>query len=584
MAEARVDLRVSAPVGDEGPAELLDVAPRTGSDTERRKRDTSADDSGSNSRRGRKGSAAATDRDPPSRTPSCGKSGKQLGSGGGGNPNSTSTSGGGNVRKPVGRSATGGLAGCAPSWADGTWHPMAVTVSTGQIKNNGTGVFIPPGMRLPTASSSGSSGSGTAAGSSSISSSGMSVHGSGGPGSPQGSPHSPASPATAGGSVSKPTSNTAAAAAAAKQHDNAMAAAAGRGASLSGSYLLSPAHASASFTAINGAGNVGSFPACVSAGANLMPVNSGAMANAGYDGSGQYATLYTSAANNARLGSLDLRSQNGGGFVSGQHLLPMRRTSDNSNLMGPPGLGNNAPINHAANAANAAAAAAAAVDAAAQALAAAQAAASAAGGSGGMGAADTLSMQLAMLQLQQQQSQLQQLQQQADLQQQLAVMQQDSLLQQLMAANGCSNDGAMLSCAGMPSTGMNVVPVSGALAGNDNTGVGMWSTSGGNFLPGYSMVDAAGNGLSTSGFSAFGAQGLGYASAGRTLLPLDGYTQSAPAADYAPLPPGGTSLSAPTNLSTPAMGGMGGALTTIDEQAGIGTFNLRGPPGYMGRW
>lgn len=31
----------------------------------------------------------------------------------------------------------------APTWADSTWHPMAVVVASGQLANGGTGVFLP---------------------------------------------------------------------------------------------------------------------------------------------------------------------------------------------------------------------------------------------------------------------------------------------------------------------------------------------------------------------------------------------------------------------------------------------------------
>lgn len=34
----------------------------------------------------------------------------------------------------------------APAWADANWHPLAQVVSTGQIVNKGTGVFLPGGQ------------------------------------------------------------------------------------------------------------------------------------------------------------------------------------------------------------------------------------------------------------------------------------------------------------------------------------------------------------------------------------------------------------------------------------------------------
>ena len=49
---------------------------------------------------------------------------------------------------PVTQSTSGGVMGWAPKWAGTFWNPLAEVVKSGQIKNKGTGVFIPPGMKV----------------------------------------------------------------------------------------------------------------------------------------------------------------------------------------------------------------------------------------------------------------------------------------------------------------------------------------------------------------------------------------------------------------------------------------------------
>jgi hypothetical protein len=437
-------------------------------------------------------------------------------------------------RKPVGRTPSSGLAGCAPSWADGSWHPMAVMVQSGQLRNGGTGVFIPGGARPATGGGCSSTntsagtnlmprGSGGAAAASSSggstssggtppvsggcgSSSAVSAAGSAGGGSPRGSPLSPGSPA--GGAAAPPARGL-------------------RGAL--------PPHASAPCVLLPGAAGAG-----------------GAAVDMGVSSFSLAPSIHQRGSR--RRNSLEVR--NGG--------APPRRTSDN-NLMPQP-LGAPAPAGgadgaQAANAASAAAAAAAAVDAAAQALAAAQAAAAAAGGGAAAANADALSVQLAMLQLQQ--SQLQQLQQQAEMQQQLQAMQQEALLQQLMADAGASCSFALQ-------------PV-----GQSQDRNLLLSASGAGLLP-YSQLEPPAPAQS-SGLAALGAPPA------LLQLPLDGAVSPLGFAPGAPAPGGGLSLSAPVNLnlsghmlsaSGQCVGPMPPGLGTIDEQAGIGTFNLRG----AGRW
>jgi hypothetical protein len=49
---------------------------------------------------------------------------------------------------PVTSSTSGGVTGWAPKWAGTFWNPLAEVVRSGQIKNKGTGVFLPPGMSV----------------------------------------------------------------------------------------------------------------------------------------------------------------------------------------------------------------------------------------------------------------------------------------------------------------------------------------------------------------------------------------------------------------------------------------------------
>lgn len=51
-----------------------------------------------------------------------------------------------NSRRPPRRCVSGPIVPRAPTWADANWHPMAQVVTSGQLANGGTGVFLPAGM------------------------------------------------------------------------------------------------------------------------------------------------------------------------------------------------------------------------------------------------------------------------------------------------------------------------------------------------------------------------------------------------------------------------------------------------------
>lgn len=491
---------------------------------------------------------------------------------------------------------------------------MAVMVSSGQHRNGGTGVFIPGGARIANNSNAASSacgsvgvGSGASGGSSSggsSSSCGSSSGGSAGAGSSGGSrgtasPHSPGSPAAQ--ELITPTQSGDAV----PVDLGAAAAAAGFGPIPSSSPVL-PLNQMFLRGPLASGPNLatGCMPALSTGTALSSPGFAGTMHGMPAPAVETVSSCGRNLYHPAGRRSLDMRPS-ATTITTSPFAAPggtIRRTSD-SNLLNSAG----APAASQVNATSAAAAAAAAVDAAAQALAAAQAAAAAANsGTGGLNPADSLTMQIALLQLQQQQAQLQQLQQQAGLQQIQQQLQQEALLQQLMVANGASMGESLLSpMPSGPAPGPPILPVASA-AQVLSSDANIWSTGGNAFL-GYASLDAPGQVLSGQVLSgqvlsgnhlSFGAGaaaggGLGIPSNSGNLLSdaarafegslslksrggLGGGTGAGG---------GGTALSVASNLSASGMMLQGaGALSTIDEQVGIGTFNLRSSGPYAGNW